>query len=100
MTLVYETNGKRNVINFSPVSYTGLKKDFKGFSFGVPQKIKRIVERKSFKLIEIPCTYYDGLELQFTDMGYSVNKNNLFFYYKTIRVVASREPISGRGGKR
>lgn len=81
ITLAYETNEKSNLIEFNPVSYSRLKN--KDFTFGVPQRIKRIIEMKSFKLIEVTCKHYDGLTFQFTDMGYSVDQSNLFFHFKT-----------------
>jgi hypothetical protein len=81
ITFAYETNGKSKLIEFSPVSYSSLKN--KEHSFGVPQRIKRVFERKSFKIIEVHCKHWEGLSLQYTGFGYSVNKHNLFFHYKS-----------------
>lgn len=76
ITFAYETKGKPNMIEFSPVSYSRLHS--KEYTFGVPQRVKRIIERKSFKLKEVHCKHWDGLTLQYTGYGYSVNKHNLF----------------------
>lgn len=81
ITMYYETEGKKKVLEFSPVSRSGVKNS-KNISFGLPKRVQRIVERKSFKLVEIPCKHYDGLRLQYVGMGQSVDKTNLFFHFK------------------
>ena len=81
--LYYETQGKQKCLEFYPVSYSRLRN--KDISFGVPQKIKKIINRKSFKLIEVPCRIYDGLNLQFTEMGSSIYTERLFFHFRPFR---------------
>ncbi|ODA40373.1 hypothetical protein [Desulfosporosinus sp. BG] len=82
--MYYETQGKQKCLEFYPVSYSTLKNS-KEVSFGIPQKVQKIIKRKSFKLIEIPCRTYDGLNLQYTEMGRSVNNENFFLHFKPFR---------------
>lgn len=80
ITMAYKTKGVQKMIEFKPVScYKLYNKDF---SFGVPQRIKRIVEAKSFELIEVYPKYCDGLNLRFSGTGLSENKHHLFFHYR------------------
>ena len=79
LILAYETVGVQKLIEFRPVSYSSMKN--KNVSFGVPCKIKEIVEWKSFKLISVTCPIYDGLNLQHADIGYSVDNKFLLFHF-------------------
>lgn len=84
LKMLYRTNGIQKVLEFNAVSMSRLQS--KEFTFGVPQRIKRLFGRKSFILDAVKADDWDGLSFIYSGLGYSVNGHNLFLHFASYRV--------------
>ena len=80
VSFAYEVEGAVNLKTFHPTSYDRMYHP-KILSVGIPERIKRDIEKTSFKIVETPIFKFD-LNLTYDGMGYSSDRKQLFFHFR------------------